>query len=47
MAKRLGMHTVWMTRSLRHSPWVDHKLRHITDLRYLASWSQRAACGAK
>ena len=47
MAKRLGMHTVWMTRSLRHSPWVDHKLRNITDLRYLASWSQRAACGAK
>lgn len=47
MAKRLGMHTVWLTRSLRSSPWVDHKLRRITDLRYLAAWSQRAACGAK
>lgn len=47
MAKRLGMHTLWVTRSLRNSPWVDHKLRDITDLRYLLAWSQRAACGAK
>ncbi len=47
MAKRLGMHTLWITRSLRNSPWVDHKLRNITDLRYLAGWSQRATCGAK
>ena len=47
MAKRLGMHTLWVTRSLRNSPWVDHKLRSITDLRYLLAWSQRAACGAK
>ncbi len=47
MAKRLGMHTLWLTRSLRNSPWVDHKLRNITDLRHLVGWSQRAACGAK
>lgn len=47
MAKRLGMHTVWLTSSLRNSPWVDHKLRRITDLRYLAAWSMRATCGAK
>jgi len=47
MAKRLGMHTLWVTRSLRNSPWVDHKLRSITDLRHLADWSQRATCGAK
>lgn len=47
MAKRLGMHTLWVTRSLRNSPWVDHKLRNITDLRYLRNWSQRATCGAK
>jgi putative hydrolase of the HAD superfamily len=47
MAKRLGMHTVWITCSQRSSPWVNHKLRKITDLRYLAAWSQRAACGAK
>lgn len=47
MAKRLGMHTLWVTRSLRNSPWVDHKLRNITDLRHLADWSQRATCGAK
>ena len=47
MAKRLGMHTAWLTRSQRNSPWVDHKLRNITDLRYLSAWSQRAACGAK
>lgn len=47
MAKRLGMDTLWITRSLRNSPWVDHKLRNITDLRYLAGWSQRATCGAK
>ena len=47
MAKRLGMHTLWVTRALRNSPWVDHKLRNITDLRYLRDWSQRATCGAK
>lgn len=47
MAKRLGMRTLWLTRSLRNSPWVDHKLRNITDLRHLVGWSQRAACGAK
>ena len=47
MAKRLGLHTLWVTRSLRNSPWVDHKLRNITDLRHLVGWSQRAACGAK
>ena len=47
MAKRLGMHTLWVTRSLRNSPWVDHKLRSITDLRHLVDWSQRATCGAK
>ena len=47
MAKRLSMHTLWVTRSLRNSPWVDHKLRSITDLRHLAAWSQRATCGAK
>ena len=47
MAKRLGMHTLWVTRSLRNSPWVDHKLRSITDLRHLPAWSQRATCGAK
>lgn len=47
MAKRLGMHTLWLTRSHRNSPWVDHKLHHITDLRHLHEWSQRAACGAK
>ena len=47
MAKRLGMHTLWVTRTLRNSPWVDHKLRDITDLRHLLAWSQRAACGAK
>ena len=47
MAKRLGMHTLWVTRSLRNSPWVDHKLRSIIDLRHLVGWSQRATCGAK
>ena len=47
MAKRLGMHTLWVTRSLRNSPWVDHKLRKITDLHHLIGWSQRATCGAK
>ncbi len=47
MAKRLGMHTLWVTRTLRNSPWVDHKLRSVTDLRHLVAWSQRAACGAK
>jgi putative hydrolase of the HAD superfamily len=47
MAKRLGMQTLWVTRSLRNSAWVDHKLRNITDLRYLRGWSQRATCGAK
>ena len=47
MAKRLGMHTLWVTRTLRNSPWVDHKLRSITDLRHLVDWSQRATCGAK
>lgn len=47
MAKRLGMHTLWVTHSLRNSPWVDHKLRKVTDLRYLSAWSQRATCGAK
>ena len=47
MAKRLGMHTLWVSRSLRNSPWVDHKLRSITDLRHLPAWSQRATCGAK
>lgn len=47
MAKRLGMHTLWVTRTLRNSPWVDHKLRSIIDLRHLVGWSQRATCGAK
>lgn len=47
MAKSLGMHTVWVTRSLRNSPWVDHKLRSIINLRHLVGWSQRATCGAK
>ena len=47
MAKRLGMHTLWVTRSLRNSPWVDHKLRSIINLRHLVGWSQRATCGAK
>ena len=47
MAKRLGMHTLWVTRTLRNSPWVDHKLRSVTDLRHLVDWSQRATCGAK
>ncbi|MGV0998191.1 MAG: pyrimidine 5'-nucleotidase [Fluviibacter sp.] len=47
MAKRLGIHTLWVTRTLRNSPWVDHKLRSITDLRHLVDWSQRATCGAK
>ncbi len=47
MAKRLGMHTLWVTRSLRNSPWVDHKLRTITELRHLQDWSQRATCSAK
>jgi len=46
-AKRLGMHTLWVTRTLRNSPWVDHKLRSVTDLRHLVDWSQRATCGAK
>lgn len=36
-AKRLGMCTVWLTRSLRNSPWVDYKLRDIGQLRRFAA----------
>jgi putative hydrolase of the HAD superfamily len=37
-AKRLGMRTVWVSRSCRHSPSVDVKISHLLDLpRRLAS----------
>lgn len=31
-AKRLGMHTVWVSRQLRQPTWVDRRIRSVLDL---------------
>jgi putative hydrolase of the HAD superfamily len=38
-AKRLGMTTVWISRSTRQPPWVDRRLNSILEL----SWHRLTA----